>query len=47
MEHKYRDFQAKRMKIFGELVKRYWNNELASSSDLEKLALDVKSTLGF
>ena len=47
MEQKYREFQAKRMKIFGELVKRYWNNELTTSSDLEKLALDVKSTLGF
>ena len=27
--------------------KRYWNNRLTTSSDLEKLALDVKSTLGF
>lgn len=47
MDNKYNDFQDKRMYIFGELVKRYWNGELNDSTDLEELAIDIKIQLGF
>ncbi len=35
------------MKIFGELVKRYWNNELKNAVDLNELAGEIKEKYGF
>lgn len=35
------------MKIFAELVKKYWNNELQSSDDLNKLAQEIKKKYNF
>ncbi|MBS4539129.1 iron hydrogenase [Clostridium sp. D2Q-11] len=40
-------FQQKRMEIFSELVKRYWNGELKDIKDLDKLALDIKEKYEF
>lgn len=40
-------FQEKRMLIFGELVKRYWNGSLKSPQDLNKLSLDIKEKFHF
>lgn len=35
------------MKIFGELVKRYWNGHLETRSDLDVLTEDIKEKFGF
>lgn len=40
-------FQEKRMEIFSELVKRYWNGELKEVKDLDRLALDIKEKYEF
>lgn len=41
------NFQEKRMMIFGELVKKYWNGELNDRFDLSKLANDIKDKLEY
>ena len=47
MDKKYKDFAEKRMFIFNELVKRYWNGSLRTAEDLEDLALFVQDKYGF
>lgn len=47
MDRSFNDFQKKRMTIFGELVKKYWNGELNSNDDLNALALDIQQKFGF
>jgi iron only hydrogenase large subunit-like protein len=47
MDDKYLDFDRKRMNIFSELVKRYWNGNLNSVVDLNNLANDIKDKYGF
>lgn len=39
---RFNDFQQKRMKIFGEVVKKYWNGELQDNRDLNELAENMK-----
>lgn len=47
MEGKYINFIEKRMYIFSELVKRYWNGKLKSTDDLNALAEDIKEKYNF
>ncbi len=47
MEDRFKNFQEKRMVIFGELVKRYWNGKLNDSSDLNRLASEIVEKHGF
>ncbi|MEL7654650.1 MAG: [Fe-Fe] hydrogenase large subunit C-terminal domain-containing protein [Bacillota bacterium] len=47
MEEKYVDFHKKRMYIFSELVKRYWNGKLNNNTDLKDLAEEIKENYGF
>ncbi|PKM49357.1 MAG: iron hydrogenase [Firmicutes bacterium HGW-Firmicutes-7] len=47
MNHGFNHFQEKRMMIFGELVKKYWNGDLKDASDLNQLAIGIKEKLGF
>lgn len=47
MDNRFNAFQEKRMKIFGELVKRYWNGSLKDVSDLNILAQDIKDKYQF
>ncbi|WP_069998061.1 [Fe-Fe] hydrogenase large subunit C-terminal domain-containing protein [Cellulosilyticum sp. I15G10I2] len=47
MENKYIHFSEKRMYIFSELVKRYWNGNLNSIADLDALADDIKEKYSF
>lgn len=47
MEERFSDFQRKRMIIFGELVKRYWNGQLNDVKDLDDLALEIKEKFAF
>ncbi len=47
MEKKYDGFSEKRMHIFGELVRKYWNGNLNSSDDLLALAIEIKEKYGF
>ncbi len=47
MKEAYRNFNEKKMHIFGELVKRYWNGNLNEASDLEALARQIKTKYGF
>jgi iron only hydrogenase large subunit-like protein len=47
MESKYINFNEKRMYIFSELVKRYWNGSLKNANDLTVLADEIKSKYGF
>ncbi|HEY8422989.1 MAG TPA: [Fe-Fe] hydrogenase large subunit C-terminal domain-containing protein [Thermoclostridium sp.] len=47
MENRFSNFQQKRMIIFGELVKRYWNGELNDREDLNALANEIKKQYGF
>jgi len=44
---RFEGFQKKRMIIFGELVKRYWNRELNSNEDLNLLAREIRDKFGF
>ena len=44
---RFEGFQEKRMVIFGELVKRYWNGNLKDSNDLNQLSLEIKEKFGF
>ncbi|HYE09937.1 MAG TPA: [Fe-Fe] hydrogenase large subunit C-terminal domain-containing protein [Patescibacteria group bacterium] len=47
MESKYINFNEKRMYIFSELVKRYWDGSLKNANDLTVLADEIKSKYGF
>ncbi|MGI6112857.1 MAG: [Fe-Fe] hydrogenase large subunit C-terminal domain-containing protein [Mahellales bacterium] len=47
IQSKFRGFQEKRMRIFGELVKRYWNGQLNNVDDLNGLSRDIKDKFGF
>jgi ferredoxin len=47
MESRFAGFQEKRMKIFGEVVKMYWNGQLNNTSDLNKLANHIMEKFGF
>jgi len=47
MEDKYINFNEKRMHIFSELVKRYWNGRLNYISDLDELTNEIKTKYGF
>lgn len=47
MENKYKEFSKKRMYIFSELVKRYWNGNLTEVDDLNNLASEIKEKFGF
>ena len=47
MSEQLRSFHEKRMYIFRELVKRYWNGSLNSSSDLNALAEEIRVKYGF
>lgn len=47
MEDKYSNFNEKRMSIFNELVKRYWNGVIKTEEDLNALAEDIKEKYGF
>ncbi|HAN09122.1 MAG TPA: iron hydrogenase [Clostridiales bacterium] len=42
MNNRFSNFQEKRMVIFGELVRRYWNGNLNNVNDLELLAQETK-----
>lgn len=47
MKDKYINFNEKRMFIFSELVKRYWNGSLKNATDLAVLADEIKFKYGF
>lgn len=47
MNSSFQGFQEKRMKIFGELVKMYWNGRLNTVDDLNKLSEDIRDKFGF
>ncbi len=47
MEEKFKNFQEKRMHIFGELVKRYWNGKLNNVKDLDHLVSEIKEKYHF
>ncbi len=47
MEDRFIDFQKKRMKIFGEVVKMYWNGHLNNVVDLNRLTQHIMDKFGF
>ncbi len=47
MERGYMDFQEKRMVIFGELVRRYWDGKLNNVDDLNSLAFEMMEKFSF
>lgn len=47
MENRFSGFQEKRMKIFGELVKLYWNGQLNSVDDIIRLAEHIRDKFSF
>jgi iron only hydrogenase large subunit-like protein len=47
MIERYTNFNEKRMFVFGELVKRYWNESLNNVDDLSALAVEIKEKYGF
>lgn len=47
MENRFSNFSEKRMQIFGELVKKYWNGALNSADDLNALSDQIKEKYGF
>lgn len=47
MKESYQNFNEKRMHIFGELVRRYWNGNLNQISDLEELAREIQVQYDF
>lgn len=47
MKESYMNFNEKRMHIFSELVRRYWNGSLNRISDLEELAREISEQYGF
>ncbi|MDR7870913.1 MAG: [Fe-Fe] hydrogenase large subunit C-terminal domain-containing protein [Tissierellaceae bacterium] len=46
-EERFKDFNEKRMLIFQELIKAFWNGDVKDISDLETLANSIKNTYGF
>ena len=47
MEDRFIGFNEKRMHIFSELVRRYWNGSLNYISDLDDLATEIKEKYGY
>ena len=47
MDDRYINFNEKRMYIFSELVKRYWNGSLKSADDLNSLTDEIKVKYSF
>lgn len=47
MKDSFTKFSEKRMHIFSELVRRYWDGKLDQASDLEELAQEIKHQYGF
>ncbi len=47
MIDKFSNFQEKRMYIFGELVRLYWEGKLSNVKDLNQLAEKVREKFGF
>lgn len=47
MKDAFINFSEKRMYIFSELVRRYWNGNLNQALDLEELAREIKEKYGF
>lgn len=47
MHEKYVGFNEKRMYVFGELVKRYWDGHLNDATDLNQLAFEIKNKYNF
>lgn len=47
MNNRFSGFQEKRMRIFGELVKKYWDGDLKTTDDLTKLAGEIKEKFSF
>lgn len=47
MKDAFVNFNEKRMYIFSELVRRYWNGNLNHALDLEELAREIKEKYGF
>lgn len=47
MDSRFTGFQEKRMKIFGEVVKMYWNGQLNNVHDLNKLSEHIMDKFGF
>ncbi len=47
MKESFINFNEKRMHIFSELVKRYWNGNLKRTSDLEELAQEIREKYDF
>ncbi|TCO79813.1 [Fe-Fe] hydrogenase large subunit C-terminal domain-containing protein [Marinisporobacter balticus] len=47
MNDKFHNFQDKRMKIFSEVVKKYWNKEIKDIHDLNNLAKEIKKRYNF
>ncbi|MBC7959121.1 MAG: 4Fe-4S binding protein [Vallitaleaceae bacterium] len=47
MKESFGSFQEKRMVIFGELVKQYWNGKLNNKEDLNRLASEIKIKFDF
>ena len=43
----YKNFQEKRMDLFKELVKGFWNESIKDASDLEDLAHNIEDKYGF
>jgi len=44
---RFKNFQAQRMKIFGEIVKQYWDGNLNTAEDLERLSFLLKEKFNF
>ncbi|MBF8984242.1 iron hydrogenase [Lutibacter sp. B2] len=47
MDTRFKHFQEKRMKIFAEIVKKYWDEELKDNEDLNKLTQEIKEKYNF
>ena len=47
MNDAFINFDEKRMYIFSELVRRYWNGTLNQTVDLEELAREISEKYGF
>ena len=47
VEEKFKNFQEKRMHIFGELVRKYWNGKLNNIKDLDQLVSEIKEKYHF
>lgn len=47
MDNSFNNFQEKRMLIFGELVKKFWNGQLNEPKDLSNLAEEIRKKYNF